>query len=98
MLIHDSFACVTLLTIVQNELISFAFVKIKSKKSFFDFDKNDENKRVDDEKSSANKNNSSDDMNKNENETYLAKNAQKKEDAMTRINDETSTKFDSKND
>ena len=72
-------------------------MKIKSKKSFFNFDKNDENKNFDDDESNANKNNFSDNINENENETNFAKNSQKKKNAMTNIIDEKSTKFDSKN-
>ena len=73
-------------------------MKIKSKKSFFDFDENDEKKNFDDDKSNANENNLSDDINENENETDSAKNSQRKKDAMTKIVDEKSTKSDSKND
>ena len=51
---------------------------MKSKKSFFNFDENDENKNVDDEKSNANKNNSFDDINESKNENDSANNAQKK--------------------
>ena len=53
-------------------------MNIKSKKSFFDFDENDENKSFDDDESNANKNNSFDDVNKNENETAFAKSSQEK--------------------
>ena len=70
---------------------------MKSKKSFFDFEKNDENKIFDDDESSANKNNLFDNMNEDENQTDSAKNSQKK-NAMTKIVDEKSTKSDSKND
>ena len=73
-------------------------MKIKSKKLFFDFDKNDENKNFDDDKSNANENNFFDDINENENKIDSAKSSQKKKNAMTRIVDEKSTKFDSKND
>ena len=77
-------------------------MKIKSKKSFFAFDENDENKNVDDEKLIANENNFFDDMNKseneNENENNSTKNAQKKENAITRIDDEKQSKSKSKND
>ena len=48
---------------------------MKSKKSFFNFDENDENKNFDDDKSHANENNFFDDMNENENETDFAKNS-----------------------
>ena len=51
---------------------------MKSKKSFFDFDKNDKNKNFDDDESSANENNSFDDVNKNEIEIDFAKDSQKK--------------------
>ena len=54
-------------------MISFASVNMKWKKSFFNFEKNDEHKSFDDDESNANdesnenKNNSSDDMNEDEN-------------------------------
>ena len=64
---------------------------MKSKKSFFDFDENDENKSFDDDESKTNENNLFDDMNENENETDSAKNFQKKKDIMTKIVDEKST-------
>ena len=51
---------------------------MKSKKSFFDFEKNDENKSFDDDESNANENNLSDNVNENENQTDSAKNFQKK--------------------
>ena len=51
---------------------------MKSKKSFFDFDENDENKSFDDDKSSVIENNSFDDVNENENQTDSAKSSQKK--------------------
>ena len=79
-------------------MISFASIKIKSKKSFSNFDKNDENKNVDDEKSNANKNNFFDDINENKNKNDFAKNAQKKENAITKIDDEKSSKSKSKHD
>ena len=72
-------------------------MNIKSKKSFFDFDENDKNESFDDDESNANKNNLSDDVNENENQTDFAKTSQKKENAMTKIVDEKSTKSDSKN-
>ena len=84
-------------------MISFAFLNIKSKKSFFDFEKNDEHENFDDNKSNANdesnanEDNSFDDMNENENQTDFAKSSQKK-NAMTKIVDEQSKKFKSKND
>ena len=78
-------------------MISFASVKIKSKKSFFNFDENDENESFDDDELNANKNNLFDNINKNENETDSAKNSQKKENAITKIVDEKLTKFDLKN-
>ena len=73
-------------------------MKIKSKKSFFDFDKNDEKENFDDDESNANENNSFDNVNKNENQTDFAKNSQKKENVITRIVDEKSKKSQSKND
>ena len=51
---------------------------MKSKKSFFDFDENDENENFDDEKLSANENNLFNDVNKNENKIDFAKSSQKK--------------------
>ena len=51
---------------------------MKSKKSFFDFKKNDENKSFDDDESNANENNLFNDINKNENQTHFAKDSQKK--------------------
>ena len=69
---------------------------MKSKKSFFDLEKNDEHKNFDEDKSnandesSANENNSFNDMNKNENQIDFAKIFQKKENAITRIVDEKS--------
>ena len=71
---------------------------MKSKKSFFDFEKDDENKNFDDDELSANKNNFFDDMNENKNQTDFAKNSQKKEDAITRIFDDQSKKSESEND
>ena len=71
---------------------------MKSKKSFFDFDKNDENKSFDDDELNVDENNSFDDVNENKNEIAFAKNSQKKENAITKIVDEKSTKSDSKND
>ena len=75
---------------------------MKSEKSFFDFEKNDEHESFDDNESSANANasasNSSDDMNENKNQTDSAKNSQKKENAMTKIVRDEQTKSDSKND
>ena len=53
-------------------------MNIKSKKSFFDFDQNDENKSFDDDKSNANENNFFDDVNEDENQNDSAKNSQKK--------------------
>ena len=71
---------------------------MKPKKSFFDFEKNDENKNFDDDESNANKNNLSADMNEKENQIDSAKNSQKKENAITKIVDEKSKKSESKND
>ena len=85
---------------------------MKSKKSFFNFEKNDEHKNFDNDKSNANTNTNTnnksnananannlfDDMNKNENQIDSAKNSQKKENAMTKIARDESTKSDSKND
>ena len=51
---------------------------MKSKKLFFNFDKNDENKNVDDEKSNANENNLFDDMNENEKKKILLKTFKRK--------------------
>ena len=53
-------------------------MNIKSKKSSFDFDENDENKSFDDDKSNANKNNSFNNINENKNEIAFAKDSQKK--------------------
>ena len=71
---------------------------MKWKKSFFDFEKNDENKSFDDDKSNVDENNLSDDINESENQTNSAKTSQKKENAMTRIVDEKSKKSESEND
>ena len=77
---------------------------MKSKKSFFDFEKNDEHKNFDDDKSNANnkssvnESNLYNDMNENKNQIDYAKNSQKKENAMTKIVRDRSTKSDSKND
>ena len=81
---------------------------MKFEKSFFDFEKNDEQKSFDDDKSNANvsvnaklnanANNFSDDMNENENQIDFAKNSQKKENAMTKIARDEQKKSDSKND
>ena len=81
---------------------------MKFEKSFFDFEKNDEQKDFDDDesnananasaKSDANANNLSDDMNENENQIDFAKNSQKKKNAMTRIVRDEQKKSDSKND
>ena len=74
---------------------------MKSKKLFFDFEKDDENKNFDDDKSSANdessanENNFSDDINENENQSDSAKDFQKKENAMTRILRDESKKSES---
>ena len=46
---------------------------MKSKKSFFDFEKNDENKNFDDDKLNVDENNLFDDMNKSENQIDSAK-------------------------
>ena len=46
---------------------------MKSKKSFFDFEKNDENKSFDDDESNVDENNFSDNINKSENQTDFAK-------------------------
>ena len=79
-------------------------MNIKSKKSFFDFEKNDENKSFDDDESNANdesntsEDNLFDDINEDENQTDSAKISQKKENAMTRIVDEKSKKSESEND
>ena len=70
---------------------------MKSKKSFFNFEKNDKNKSFDDDESNANENNFSDDINENENQTDFAKNSQKNENAITKIVDEKSKKSESKN-
>ena len=76
---------------------------MKSKKSFFDFEKDDKHESFDDDESNANdelnanKNNSSDDINENENQIDSAKNLKKK-NAMTKIVDEQSKKSESKND
>ena len=69
-------------------MIFFAFVNIKSEKSFFDLEKNDEHKNFDNDESNANNessanananaNNLFDDMNEDENQTDFAKNSQKK--------------------
>ena len=77
---------------------------MKSKKSFFDFEKNDKNKSFDDDKlnandkSNANENNSFDDMNEDENQSDFAKSFQKKENAMTKIVRSESKKSESEND
>ena len=77
---------------------------MKSKKSFFNFEKDDENKSFDDDKSNANdesnanENSLFDDMNEDENQTDSAKSFQKNENAMTRIIREESKKSESKND
>ena len=79
---------------------------MKSKKSFFDFNKNDENKSFDDDESNANENKLFDNINENENQINSAKNCQKKKDVTTKIVEEKSTKIveekstksDSKND
>ena len=85
---------------------------MKSKKSFFNFEKNDEHENFDDDESSANANanasanananananNSFDDINEDKNQTDFARNSQKKENAMTKIVRDESTKFNSKND
>ena len=70
---------------------------MKSKKFFFDFEKNDENKTFDDDESSVDENNLFDDMNESENQTDSAKISQKK-NAIKRIIDEESKKSESKND
>ena len=59
-------------------MIFFAFVKIKSKNSFLNFDENDKNKNFDDDKLNANDDNFFNNMNKNENEIDSAKNLEKK--------------------
>ena len=51
---------------------------MKLKKSFFDFEKKDENKIFDDDELNANENNFFDDINESENQTNFAKNSQKK--------------------
>ena len=71
---------------------------MKSKKSFFDFEKNDENKSFDDDESNANENNLFNYINKNKNLIDFVKSFQKKKDVITKIVDEKSTKFNSKND
>ena len=79
---------------------------MKSEKSFFDLEKNDEHESFDDDKSNAsasasanaNANNLSNDMNENEDQTDPAKDSQKKENAMTKIARDEQTKSDSKND
>ena len=63
---------------------------MKSKKLFFNFDEDDE--------SNASENSSFNNMNEDKNQTDSAKNSQKKENAMTKIVDEESTKSNSKND
>ena len=75
---------------------------MKLEKSFFNFEKNDEHENFDDDESnannesSANANNLFDIMNENENQTDFARDSQKKENAMTKIVRDESTKFDSK--
>ena len=71
---------------------------MKSKESFFDFEKNDENENFDDDESNVDENNFFDDMNESEDQTDSAKIFQKKENAITRIVDEKSKKSESKND
>ena len=53
-------------------------MNIKSKKSFCDFDENDENEDFDDDESNVDENNLFDDVNEDENETASAKDSQKR--------------------
>ena len=71
---------------------------MKSKKSFFNFEKDDENKSFDDDESNASENNFFHDMNENENQSEFARNSQKKENAMTKIVRNESKKSESEND
>ena len=79
---------------------------MKSEKSFFNFEKDDEHKSFDDDESNtndessanANASNLFNDMNEDENQINSAKNSQKKENAMTKIVRDESKKSESKND